>query len=113
MQYIGAYKVVNTGSYILLGGVRALSTGDSTGEMMLLWPAPGGKRILINGDTIYGQSLPGGFDGDHEHFGMQVGGIRLRMEGRVDAEEMRRRFGRVLDLEFDVILNGHNPKPLD
>lgn len=97
---------------ILPGAVKAVRS-DNTVQMILYWQAPGGKRILISGDAIYGQSSPGGFEGAVAEFWMQVGGIRLRREGIVDKDEMKRSFERLLDLEFDVILNGHNPKPLD
>ena len=98
---------------VLPGGARALSTGDETGEMMLLWQTPAGKQVLFSGDTINGQSAVGGFDGTVEASWLQVGGIRLRMEGKVDADEMKQRYERLLDVEFDIILNGHNPKPID
>jgi hypothetical protein len=97
---------------MLPGGVRALALGDS-GEMVLHWQALGGTRILISGDAIYGQSSPGGFEGATEEFWMQVGGIRLLQGGKLGEDEMKRDFEPLLDLDIDIILNGHNPKPID
>ena len=99
---------------ILPAGAQALWIGaHQKGEMVLHWRAPGGAQILICGDAIYGQSSPGAFDGAPETFWHQIGGIRLFSEGRIGESEMRGRYERLLDLEFERILNGHNPKPID
>ena len=47
----------------LLGGVQAVYSGDQSGEMWLHWRTPGGRYVLINADTIYGQNRPGGLGG--------------------------------------------------
>ena len=99
---------------ILPAGVQALWIGaHQKGEMVLHWRAPGGVQILICGDAIYGQSSRGAFDGASETFWHQIGGIRLFSEGRVEESEMRSRYECLIDLEFERILNGHNPKAID
>ena len=45
--------------------------------------------------------------GATEEFWMQVGGSKL------GEDEMKRDFEPLLDLDIDIILNGHNPKPID
>lgn len=99
---------------VLPAGVQALWIGaHQKGEMVLHWRTPGGAQILICGDAIYGQSSFGAFDGASETFWHQTGGIRLFSQGRVGESEMRGRYECLLDLEFERILNGHNPKPID
>lgn len=39
--------------------------------------------------------------------------IRLRLFGVVQASEFEARFGRFRDLDADLILNGHNPRPVE
>lgn len=97
----------------LPGGVRAISSGDENGEMWVYWTTPGGLHVLINADTIYGQNRPGGLGGRKASYWMQVGGIRLRATGKIEREELRDRYRRIDPLDIDLILNGHNPLPLD
>ena len=97
----------------LPGGIEAIGSGDANGEMWLYWQTPRGKRVLINADTIYGQSRRGGLDGATSSYWMQEGGIRLRMSGKISHREMRRRYGKLDEVPIDIILNGHNPLPLD
>ncbi len=97
----------------LPGGVHAIYSGDWSGEMWLYWPTPGGRNVLINADTIYGQNRPGGFGGRSVPYWMQERGIRLRSMGVTDREEIRSLYDRLGSLDVDVVLNGHNPLPLD
>ncbi len=80
--------------------------------MVLLWKASQGKTVLIAGDAINGQTEPGGFDGAVEAAFHQVGGIRLRLEGKLTAREMTKRFEPLLDHTFSLILSGHHPDVL-
>lgn len=99
---------------ILPGEVKALWIGErQKGEMVLHWRSPEDAQVLICGDAIYGQSRPGAFDGGPEDFWHQVGGIRLFSGGHIEESQMRRQYECLLDLEFDSILNGHNPNPID
>ncbi len=97
----------------LPGGIQAIDSGDANGETWLSWKTPRGKHVLINADTIYGQSRRGGLDGAASSYWMQEGGIRLRMTGKCSRREMRKRYGKLSDLPVDVIINGHNSLPLD
>ena len=92
------------------GGCTAVHVGGENEEMVLLWKASPRKAVLIAGDAINGQTESGGFDGALEAPFHQVGGIRLRLEGRLTAREMRRKFEPLLDHTFHLILSGHNPK---
>jgi hypothetical protein len=95
------------------GGVLAIYSGDWSGEMWLYWPTPGGLRVLINADTIYGENKPCGFGGRAASYWMQEGGIRLCSMGMTKLKELRRHYDGLGPLDIDLILNGHNPLPLD
>jgi len=98
---------------LLPNGVKACWVGDAQqGEMILHWQAPKGEQLLICGDAIYGQSNAGDFDGAPEDFWFQVGGIRL-YGSHIGESQMRRQFESLLDLDFERIVNGHNPKAID
>lgn len=96
---------------MLPGGIQAIWSGDKLGEMWLYWKANRSK-VLICADTIYGQTQRGGFDGATVSYWLQEGGIRLRMNGKVDLSEMRERYGRLQSYELDLVMNGHNPRPI-
>ena len=81
--------------------------------MWFYWPTPGGLRVLINADTIYDQNKPGGFGGRAASYWMQEGGIRLRSMGMTKLKELRRHYDGLAPLDIDLILNGHNPLPLN
>ena len=81
--------------------------------MWLLWRASSTSRVLICADSIYGQSRRGGFEGATVPYWIQEGGIRLQMSGEVSPSEMRRRYERLEDYEFGIVLNGHNPRPIE
>ena len=98
---------------ILPGSIRAIWSGDKRGEMWLLWRASRTSRVLICADSIYGQSRRGGFDGATVPYWIQEGGIRLQMNGEVSPSEMRRRYEVFEDYEFGIVLNGHNPRPIE
>ena len=97
----------------LPGGVQAISSGDENGEMWVYWTTPGDRHVLINADTIYGQNRLGGLGGRRASYWMQVGGIRLRATGKMERGELRNRYRRIDPLDIDLVLNGHNPLPLD
>ena len=98
---------------ILPGAIKAIWTGDKTlGEMALSWVSSSGTKVLIAGDSVYGQSEPGGFGGSEIRFWNQVGGVRLYRFGMIGEEELRQSFRRLLNTQFDIILNGHNPLPI-
>ena len=81
--------------------------------MWLLWRASRISRVLICADTIYGQSRRGGFDGATVSYWIQEGGIRLQMNGEVSTSEMRRRYVRLENYDFEIVLNGHNLRPIE
>ena len=81
--------------------------------MWLYWQTPSGTKVLINADTIYGQHRRGGLGGRKASYWMQEGGIRLRATGTVDRRGLRRRYKKLEALDIDLILNGHNPLPLE
>ena len=97
----------------LPGGIQAIASGSRQGEAWLQWKESPRKQVLIAADTIYGQTQRGGFDGAPIPYWICEGGIRLQMERRVTRTEMKRRFGRLDAVEFDLILNGHNPRPIE
>ena len=96
----------------LPGGVQAIESGDETGEVWLYWETPSGKKVLLNADTVYGQDRPGGMGGRKVPYWMPEAGIRLRATGRLTRSQMRRRYEKLLALEVDIVLNGHNPRAL-
>ena len=75
--------------------------------------ASSASRILICADSIYGQSRRGGFDGATVSYWIREGGIRLQMDGEVGRGEMKRRFKRLDAFDFEIVLNGHNPRPIE
>ncbi len=97
----------------LPGSVKAVRTLGAMGETVLHWTSPGETNMLLCGDAIYGQSIPGAFDSTEEQLWMQVGGVRLMLGGVVDEDEMKQRYEPLLALDFDLILNGHNPRAID
>ena len=98
----------------LPGGLSSFWVGEEErGDAPLLWKSPSGSRILFAGDAINGQTEPGGFNGAVEAFWMESGRIRLRLDGDVGKEEFEGRFLNLRDVSFDLILNGHNPKPIE
>ena len=97
----------------LPGGVQSVFSGDASGEMWLHWSTPGGQAVLINADTIYGQNRLGGLGGRSASYWMQEGGIRLRATGSIKRREFQTRYSRIDRMEVDLVLNGHNPLPLD
>ena len=44
---------------------------------------------------------------------LQPGGIRLRMEGKLSRRQMNDRYRRLDKYPLDLILNGHNPRPIE
>lgn len=98
---------------VLPGSIEAVWAGDKTlGEMALSWESSEGIRVLIAGDSVYGQSDTGGFGGVEVRFWNQVGGVRLYRYGLIAEDELRKSFRRLLEVKCDVILNGHNPLPI-
>ncbi|NKB72620.1 MAG: hypothetical protein GKR89_36575 [Candidatus Latescibacteria bacterium] len=97
----------------LPGGVQALYSGDENGEMWLYWKTPSGIGVLINADTIYGQTRQGDMGGKPVSYWMQEGGIRLRATGKVDKRALRKRYEKLDGLDIDLVLNGHNSLPLE
>ena len=95
----------------LPGGIVAIAPGHEDGEMWFLWNT-GRKRLLFSGDTIYGQTDPGGFAGYKPKFWMQADGIRLYMPRVVPESEMKERYRPLLDLKLTEIYNGHNPRSI-
>ena len=98
---------------ILPGNIRAIWSGDRRGEMWLHRETFNASGVLICADSIYGQSRRGGFDGATVSYWMREGGIRLQMDGDVGRGEMKRRFERLVDFDFEIVLNGHNPRPIE
>ena len=98
---------------VLPGSIEAVWAGDKTlGEMALSWQSSKGTRVLIAGDSVYGQSDTGGFGGAEVRFWNQVGGVRLYRYGLIAEDDLRKGFRRLLEVKCDVILNGHNPLPI-
>ena len=97
----------------LPGGVRAIESGDETGEVWLYWETPSGKKVLLAADTVYGQDRPGGMGGRKVPFWMPQEGIRLRATGRLTRAQMLRRYEKLASLEIDLLLNGHNAGALE
>ena len=99
----------------LPGNLQAISSGDRTvPEMLLHWQSPETEKgVLFSGDAINGQTNAGGFDGAIEDPFHQVGGIRLRHWGDSSKSHMQQCFKHLLDLRIDLILTGHNPKPIE
>ena len=108
--YPGKRNEIYQSGDTLPGGCEAVYVGGTNEEMVLLWKATAKKTVLIAGDAINGQTDAGGFDGEMQAPFHQVGGIRLRLEGKLTAAEMRKRYASLLDHSFDLILTGHNPK---
>ena len=80
--------------------------------MWLHWHTAEGTSVLLNADTIYGQSQTGGLGGRRPSYWMQENGIRLRATGTPGRKELRRRYKKLDALHLDLILNGHNTLPL-
>ena len=98
---------------VLPGSIEAVWAGGKTlGEMVLCWKSARGTRVLVAGDSIYGQSDTGGFGGAEVRFWNQVGGVRLYRYGLIAEDELRESFRRLLEIECDIIVNGHNPLPI-
>ena len=95
----------------LPGGVRALPSGQSGGEMWILWRL-GRKKLLFCGDSIYGQTDPGGLGGYQPKGWMQTDGIRLFMPGKHSVGEMRDRYQSLVDINPTEVFNGHNPRQI-
>ena len=94
----------------LPGGMRAIKlAGMWRGDHALLWPAPGGERILFSGDILNGQVEP---DLSHEaHFRRQPGlyfGARPGYVGRHENRAaLKASLERLLHEDFDVIAGSH------
>jgi len=95
----------------LPGGVQALLSGQSGGEMWLFW-RQGRRRLLFCGDTIYGQTDPDGLAGYKPKRWMQTDGIRLYMTGQLSKSEMSERYGVLVNMNPTEVFNGHNPRPI-
>jgi hypothetical protein len=95
----------------LPGGLAAMAPSHEHGETWLLWKI-GRRKLLFCGDSIYGQTDPGGFAGYEPKFWMQADGIRLYMPSIVPKSEMKERYRPLLDLKLTEIYNGHNPRSI-
>ena len=68
--------------------------------------------MMFCGDTIYGQTDPGGLAGYAAKGWMQPDGIRLYMADSRSKRAMRQTYGRLVDMGLTEVFNGHNPKPI-
>ena len=108
--YEGTPDHIYTEGDALPGGLRAIKlAGMARGDHALLWPAPGGKRVLFSGDVLNGQVETDLAQEDHyrREPGLYFGARPRYVERHTNPAALKASLERLLQEEFDLICGSH------